>query len=227
MKKTERKKSNKLIYTLALSIAILSVSIGFLVISKQIKIQTNLTTHHNVLDYKIVFSSKSNGEQKTPIVPTIIGNGATADNAVIINSVNPLITNLNVNFTEPGQKVKYNFYVYNKGDYTGYLNRIMFDNIGKTYNSKLCITQDGRVNESILKACDKVRLYVKVGNVITNKSLYDINGKYLRPRTAHPVEVTIEYLDNNIELYQPFDVFFGDIHLHYSIYDNNHIVERT
>lgn len=222
MKKTQKdkKKSTKTLEIIALVIAILCLTIGFLAFSSHLKIQSELTAHPDELTFKIVFSSKDNKEQTDPISPQTNGGNITASEAIIFNSGNPVISNLGANFTNPGQKVTYNFYIYNAGEYTGYLNHITYETLGRSNAPKLCIAKDGSISESISKACENIKISIKVGDVTTSKSLYYINDKSLRPKTAHPVEVTIEYLEGAEKPKESFDVFFGHIQLHYSMYDH-------
>ena len=51
--------------------------------------------------------------------------------------------------------------------------------------------------------------------------MYNLNNKYLRSRTAQKVEVTIEYLDNDVFPDSDFEVIFGDIYLKYSMFPGN------
>jgi len=215
----KKSKCTKVIEIVSLIIAILSISVGFLSFSNQLKIQSELTANPDDLKFKIIFSSHYDQEKTDPIIAETSDINVTAEDAIITNSQEPVITNLSANFTEPGQKVKYNFYIYNAGEYTGYLKNIIYENIGSSNTPKLCITENGTINDSIKKACDNIRIVIKVANITTSQSLYDINNSSLRPRTAQSVEVTIEYLEGTQSPNETFDVLFGDIRLDYSLFD--------
>jgi len=217
------KDKNKTLEVVTLLIAILCISIGFLAYSNQLKIQSELTAHPDQLTFRVVFSTSHKGEETKPVEAKIEprDSGATAENAIIYNKNGPAITNLNVKFTESGQKARYAFYVYNAGEYMAYLNDIVYSNVPYTNLKKACIAKDGITDDSIKKACDNIKISIKIADITTSKSLYYIKNRHLRPRTAQPVEVTIEYLKGDSFPNKEFEVIFGNIYLNYAMFPNN------
>ena len=190
-----KRKSNKRKYNvntlllLALIFSVLCLIMGFISISGQIKIQSDVTAHPEELNFKVVFSTSNKSEKTEPVVPKIEprDSTATAESAKIINRDNPVLTNLRVNFTEPGQRARYTFYVYNAGEYTSYLNNVIYSRVAGLNKQKVCISKKGTPNESVNKACEDIEVSIKIGDLHTNKSLYGISKRNLRPRTAQKV----------------------------------------
>lgn len=218
-----KSRDDKTIEIIALIIAVICLSIGFLAFSSQLKIQSELTAHPDELTFRVVFSTSHKGEKLEPVVPKIEprSSTATASNAIIDNKNGPALTNLNVNFTHPGQRARYTFYIYNAGEYMAYLNSVVYSKVANTNFEKVCIAKDGITDESIKKACDDIKITIKTGNLTTSKSLYNIDNRYLRPRTGQMVEVTVEYLKEADVSKKEFEVIFGDIYLNYSMFPNN------
>ena len=220
--KHEKRKGNRTLEILALFFALLCLAMGFLALSSHFKVQSQTTVHPDELNFRVVFSTSNKSEKIEPVEPKVEprSSSATAEDARIINGSNPKITNLRVNFTEPDQRARYTFYIYNAGEYMAYLNNIIYSNVVNLNQQKVCIPKNSRSNESVNKACDNIEISIKIGDLHTNKSLYGLSGRYLRPRTAQMVEVTIEYKDNKNTLTDDFEVIFGDIYLQYSMFDN-------
>lgn len=226
MKKSKgltKKREDKTIEIIALLIAVLCISIGFLAFSSQLKIQSDLTAHPDDLNFRVVFSTSHKSEEIKPVEPKIEprSSSATAENAIIDNKNGPAITNLHVNFTEPGQRARYTFYIYNAGEHMAYLDSIIYSKVSGTNFEKVCIAKDGTTDESIRKTCNDIKITIKTGDLTTSKSLYYINNRYLRPRTGQKVEVTIEYLKDGYVPNNEFEVIFGNIYLNYTMFPNN------
>jgi len=115
-----------------------------------------------------------------------------------------------------GQKVSYNFYVRNAGEYMAYLNSITYHKVANFNSSKICLTNDGKTNDQIKKACESIIVTVKIADIETSKTLLNIKNRNIRPMTSQPIEVTIEYLEGGFNPKQEFQVLFGDITLYYS-----------
>ena len=95
----------------------------------------------NFSTFSVVFSNSSDTTDTSPVVPTM--SGAQATNAKINNTGNPTISRMNVVFSEPGQSVTYTFYVRNVGEYTAFLNNVIFDNSSAGDNFKVCSSIEG------------------------------------------------------------------------------------
>lgn len=218
-----KKREDKTIEIIALLIAVLCLAMGFLSYTSKITIEQNLTANPNDLTFKVVFSTSNKSEKIEPVVPKIEprSSSATAENAIIDNKNGPVITNLNVKFTYPGQRARYTFYVYNAGEYMAYLNDIIYSYVPYTNLKKVCLPKDGKMNESIKNACNDIKITTKITDITTSDSLYYINNRTLRPRTGQMVEVTIEYLKDGDVANKEFEVIFGDIYLSYAMFPGN------
>lgn len=218
----EKKKVDRTLEIIALVIAVISLTLGFLFFSSQIKIESESVVHPSNLRFDIDFSSNIYGHVK-PIEPILETKEYefSAENAIIDNTKDPIISNLKVNFTAPGQKATYKFYVYNKGEYTGYLNSIIYRRITDLKGNKVCLKTDGTINNEINNACKYIDISVKIGNLKTSKTLYEIESGPLRPRMSQVIEVVIEYSSRATQTMTPFEVNFGDIMLIYSMFPYN------
>jgi len=96
-----KKKEDRFLEITALVIAILSISIGFLAFSSQLKVKEELA-HPDELNFYVTFSSKQNSVSRTPITPKIYPSKSDieASKAVIDNYNTPIIKHLDVKFTE-------------------------------------------------------------------------------------------------------------------------------
>ena len=103
----------------------------------------------------------------------------------------------------------YKFYAYNKGEYTAYLNSIIF--IG----NKTC-TATTDVTETLLnEACNSIKMTVQVGNTSTEVTKQNITGESIDPKEAALVTVTLEYIDGGAYADGNFTVNFSDVSLYY------------
>ncbi|MBR6690639.1 MAG: hypothetical protein IKL65_04850 [Bacilli bacterium] len=204
----------------SLFVAVLCLSVSFLAFSSQLKIQSDLTANPDDLTFKVVFSTSHKKEETNPVEPKIEprSSKATATNAIIINKKDPMITNLQVNFTKPGQRARYTFYIYNAGEYMAYLNSIIYENVDGLNAKKICMDKNGKTDDTMKKVCDNIKIHVETGNIHTSESLYYIDNRYLKPRTAQKIEVTIEYLKGKDIANKEFEVIFGDIKLNFSMF---------
>ena len=186
------------------------LSIGFAAFSANLNVNTTATYTPDSSDFKVVFSKISTGIDTSDVSPIKTPTTITATNGTIDNSVTPTISNLNANFTEPGQKAVYKFYAYNAGEFEAYLNSITF--IG----NKTC-TATTDVTESLLnEACNSIKMTVQVGNTSTETTKHNITGESIDPKEAALVTVTLEYLENGDVADGNFSVSFSDVSLYYA-----------
>ena len=132
---------NKIMIIVVL-LSIMGITIGFAAFTANLTISSSATVNPNASSFKVVFSNKSNSIDTSDVTPTLTPTTLSANQGIIDNTTNPTITNLNVNFTEPGQKAVYSFYVYNAGEYTAYLNSITFKT-GTLSSHKTCTAGSG------------------------------------------------------------------------------------
>lgn len=222
----EKERKIKTISFFALMLAIFQLTVAFSAFSSVLTIKATATVKP-VNTFKVVFSSKIDAVEEKEIVPTTNSNQITAKNGKINNLSNPTITNLIANFTEPNQKVTYEFYVYNAGQFDAYLNSIVFNNNSEsnTGSYKVCTAGEGTTTALVNKACENIKITVTLGNVVTNNTTSAITGELLSAKQGKPVKVVIEYENGGARADGPFKVSFGDIILNYSSVDSEAEIE--
>jgi len=202
--------SKKIVILSALIIVVLLLGIGFAAFSSSITISSSATVKPDVNTFKVVFSNKSDSVDVSDVKPTLDPTTITASNGVIDNTTNPTLTNLRANFTSPGQKVVYNLYVYNAGEYTAYLNSITLK------GNKTCTPGNGATVSLVGQACEDIKVTVKVGSITTSTTLQGIPGETIEPRKGKEVQVIIEYINGGARADGPFSIEFNDISLFYA-----------
>lgn len=212
----------------AISIILLLVvllGIGFAIFSSRLLInpKVNVDSSHT---FNVVFSSSSTELKTDSISPTTYGS-ATAENAIIDNSITPTIENLSAIFKNPGDKVEYSFYAYDAGEFNAFLKDVKFNNADGAGVFKVCTTEDAVEQSTINDVCDsiKVTVYIPKGNssfyYISSSDNGSNGGHYgtydnLTPGTFSNIKITIEYLSNGVPINNPFTVSFGSISLYYT-----------
>lgn len=217
-------KGTKIIAVIALAVAVSGFTIGFAAFSNTLSISSSAEVSPEGSKFDVNFSTSGTEELPGTVTPTLNPtsvNNFTADNATINNDSAPTITGLHANFTEPGQKAEYNFYVHNAGEYIAYLNSVTFANIEQQTSSKKCTAKEGTTQSLVDAACEDINITVQVGENVYQASEANITGKSLELDAYSPVKVTIEYkINSNINIADgDFDVAFGDITLTYSSVD--------
>ena len=213
-----RGNKTKIITSLVL-VLVLGLSIGFAAFSNVLRITPQATITPDSADFNIDFSSSSTGVVANDITPTLTGTGFTAEAAEIDNSTNPTISNLSVNFTNPGQKAEYSFYAYNNGAYLAYLNSVNFINPeGK--DAFITCTADDDTTQYVSDACSGIKVSIKVGSLETDVTKEGIQGHSLATKTAEEVIVTIEYATGSAVADGSFTVDIGYITLVYTTLDS-------
>ena len=205
--KSEKRKQ---ILTLSiLVVAILVITIGFAAFSVTLRINSSATINPNSGTFSVKFSTTKDTLTVADVTPTNYTTGLTVTNGKIDNSGNPTISNLSIEFKNPGDYVEYVFYARNEGEYNAYLNNINF--IG----TKSCEAGEGASNELVQSACNSISLTVTVGGIdyITTTGITD---HILNKNTGEEVKVTLKYADNGARADGPFTVNFGEITMVYS-----------
>ena len=195
--------------TLAILVAaVITLSIGFAAFSNLLTINSEATVTPDQGNFKVVFSNRNNSIDENPVTVTKTPNSISATNGVIDNTSEPTLTNLSATFTEPGQKVEYNLYVYNAGAYVANLNSVTFR------GTKSCTPGSNTVNY-VNQACNSISMTVKVGNSTYSGTTQNITGHSLAKQGYEAVKVTIEYASNGVRADGPFSVNFPDVSLYY------------
>lgn len=223
----ERDRSSKVIAIVALLVAVVGVSVGFVALGRDLTItsEANVSPENNL----IVLFSSDDAEQKTePVVGKVIDStitegetsAATAENASISGTT---ISNLEANFTKPGQTVTYEFYAHNAGSFAAYLTDIMFEDAA-TEKKKVCTPATGTTAEYANNACEDIKIEVSVGEGSSleeaTTTVPGIAGHELGMNSFEKVVVTISYPTGSDVADGDFSVKFGDITLRYSSIDS-------
>ena len=167
-----KNRSSKVMAIVALIIAVIGLGMGFAAFSNVWTISSSATVTPDSSTFKVVFSSIINGVDTSEIVPTKTPTTLVASNGIIDNTSTPTITNLKADFTAPGQKAVYDFYVYNAGEYTAYLNSIRFN------GAKKC-TAGKDANDSLVQAaCNGIKVTVNVGGVTATDTMLGITAQH-------------------------------------------------
>ena len=214
----------QVIAIVALVIGVCALTVGFAAFTQNLTISSaaEVSPGSSVLD--VVFSTTNSSVSPGTITPTVTGTDATGGSATLDNTT---ITGLKANFTEPGQKVTYEFNVYNNSEFSAYLRGVTFDNVSGQSVEKYCAPKAGSSNPATTgytDACNGITLKLYVGNSyslvngattdVADATIGDTNG--LATKTGYPVKVEIEYATGSATADGDFTVSFGDIKLSYS-----------
>ena len=197
----------------ALIIAIVGLSIGFAAFANTLTISSSVSVNPDPTSMNVVFSSSSSSAQTDPITPTKNINDVTnftATNATITGADFRTLNNVSAAFTEPGQSVTYNLYVYNTGSYKAYLNEL-------SMGEKVCSIVENQehpeqeATESLKNAaCNGISISVSIDNV-TLTSSGSLNNMELNVDSSKPVQIVISYASGSAYVDGPISVSFGNI----------------
>ena len=201
---------------LALALVALGLSIGFAAFSNTLRISTKANVKPDEGTFNVDFLNENGYEDV--IVPEVLG-GASATDAVISNVGDPTVEEINATFTAPGQKVVYEFFVSNSGEYDAYLNAITFANVPNSSMNKVCTGEFGTTQGLLDAACDDITIEVSVDNVVANSTVANIDDALLETATRKKVIVTLEYAAGGDRADGDFSVAFGDVSLLFSTVD--------
>lgn len=201
--------------------AVMLLTIGFASYSTSLMIKSKLSVNPDTSNFSVVFSSSSTELKTDPVVPTVIpvdetNTLVTATSGTIDNSSVPTLSNLSLEFSEPGDKVEYVLYARNTGSSIAYLTGIVFNNVNGKSTYKSCEAIEGTSQSSVDNVCDDIVLTVKVGSETVTNSKLNITDHQLGKNSSEMVTITIEYLSSGDLPDGDFIVKFGDISLTYS-----------
>lgn len=222
----EKNRSSKIVTLVVLVVAVLALSIGFAAFTQSLDISSNAYVNPSDTVLDVIFTS-SNPVADPPVytVEGVASTGASSLSAVINNGgSNPVISNLGATFTDKGQSVTYNFYVYNNSAYVAYLRSVIFNNaLGGTSNI-VCTsgtdTTESTVNSPSGAACDDISVKISVAGDEYTTSNNSISLKSLDVSSYQSVSVTISYDGIHNLPDGDFSVSIGDITLGYSSIDS-------
>ena len=221
MKNRSRKKL--IIFMLMSSIA--SLSIGFAAFSTTLNISSSASVNPNSDNFKVKFSTNQNSLVVGAVTPSSNSNGLTVLNGSINNTTNPTLTNLSVTFTKPGQSVAYRVYAINVGEYTAYLNNVIFS------GEKTCTPGEGASTSLVQSACNSIKIDVSVENSLFEEDTPSgyIFSNPLEPGASEEIIISFQYESNGAYVDGPFSIKFPDITLIYSTVadtDMSHILNK-
>ncbi len=210
----EKDRQTKIIAIVALFIGVATLTLGFATFSAKLIIQTKAEVTPNADSFKVLLSKEQNSVIEGKVNPSGIGDAAT-----INNTGTPTISGLKAKFVNPGEKVVYDFFAVNTSKLDAFLSKIDYENVpGKTVN-KVCTASEGTTASYVERACNNIRVTVKVGEDDKACQTSTYNGHRLVSKTGEKVVVTIEYDPDGAITDGPFSVEFGDITLNYSTTD--------
>ncbi len=212
----EKNRQTKIFVVAVLFICISVLTLGFASFSSKLVIQPKATISPDASLFKVVLSNEETKEVVGEVTPTGTAEKATISN----NNGESKISNLKALFTNPGEKVVYEFYATNIGDYDAYLNKIEYLSVASSTKNKVCTAISDTTPSYVESACEKIRITVKVGGDDTACQTSTYNVHNLEKKHGEKVIVTIEYDSSGVRADGPFKVEFGDILLHYSTTDS-------
>ena len=189
------KRQSKVMSIVALAVCVVGLTIGFAAFSNTLTIKSGATVTPNASDFQVGFSLSANSLTTGTIKPTVSGTaGATASDVVINNTMsNGKITlgPLSAAFTQQNQTVVYEFYVYNSGKYTAYLNGATFDSDEYDFMSPDCKTDSGNANVLLADACAAI-------GTSSSVEIEDASGtNSISLKTSWPLGRIISEMPNN------------------------------
>ncbi len=227
MYKNKNKNQRKLII-LFLLVAISGISIGLATFSQSLTIRSSTNVKPNPENLKISISNRLSETQSIHIDPVFdiesVPEGdpipalPTAVPAVISGNT---ISNINANFTEPGQIVTFNFYVNNVGKYKVYANNFRFlsDHPNNAYTTGAkCTAKEGATDALVQEACKCIN--AGVVQEITDDNYMDTLGftkMELEPgQSSKKVSIIVVYSSSCERADGPFDVEIADYQVEFS-----------
>ena len=216
-------RNSKVIAIIALVVGVVALSVGFAAYSSQLVIKSSADVKPNKADFNVDFSKSSTSVVAGEVTGEPTGT-ATAGPATIDNSQDDsTIKNLSATFTEPGQKVTYNFYAYNAGKYAAFLNNVIFANAQDANGNdlgkfKVCTPGTGTDADKVAAACENISVKVTVGTDEFTGSTNVTSTHELAISNSDTVKVEIEYT-GTARADGDFSVAFGDITLAYESVD--------
>ena len=214
----ERDRNSKILAIIALTVAVIGLSLGFAAFSQTLTIHSSAEVKPDQTAFNVKFSSSEESLATEEITGVPGGEaGATADPATISGTE---ISGLKAKFTKPGQDVTYTFYVRNEGEYDAYLKSITYQNasgVGTSINCKPGSDTDAGL---VATACEGMKVTVTVNSTeTTTQSNSSISEHKLAKGEGEEVKVKIEYTAGSGVADGDFTVEIGDIELLYKSQD--------
>ena len=211
-----KSKRRKMLTIITLIVGTFVVALGYATLSDSLAISTSATVNPDTSLFSVVFSSDANSVIENPIVPTLNKTAPlfTATSGTIDNTNAPIIENMHVTFTEPGQSVTYKAYAHNTGKYLAYLKSIVFS------GEKNCTPKNGTSPNLVASACNGITFSVKVGKeAATSTSVSAITNHLLFENLKDEITIVITYETGSQIADGDFDVTLPSVSLNYDSAD--------
>ena len=211
-----KSKRRKMLTIITLIVGTFVVALGYATLSDSLAISTSATVNPDTSLFSVVFSSDANSVIENPIVPTLNKTAPlfTATSGTIDNTNTPIIENMHVTFTEPGQSVTYKAYAHNTGKYLAYLKSITFS------GTKTCTPKSGTSPNLVASACNGITFSVKVGKeAATSTSVSAITNHLLYENLKDEITIVITYETGSQIADGDFDVTLPSVSLNYDSAD--------
>ena len=215
-KDMDKDRRRRILTIVTLILGTIVVALGYATLSDSLAISTSATVNPDTSLFSVVFSSDANSVIENPIVPTLNKTAPlfTATSGTINNTNTPIIENMHVTFTEPGQSVTYKAYAHNTGKYLAYLKSITFS------GTKTCTPKSGTSPNLVASACNGITFSVKVGKeAATSTSVSSITNHLLYENYIDEITVVITYETGSQIADGDFDVTLPNVSLSYDSAD--------
>jgi hypothetical protein len=205
-----------------LIVGVMALTIGFAAFTTTLTIESaaDVTPASTTLD--VVFSSSSSSVATN--APTVTPSGATGATGGTATLTGTRVSGIVAHFTQPGQTVTYDWYVYNNSAYTAYLNEIKFNTVSGSNPAsfKVCQAKTGSSNQAtndIETACNGITLTLTVHGISTTASKSTSDMAAYNPlktldtssNKSTAISVAIEYASGSAVPDGDIEVAFGDI----------------
>lgn len=209
------KKVDKKIIIIILLIGVVGLSIGLAAFSSTLNIKSETTVSPDESSLNVGLSTSTTSIKGGTVIPTSDNESllSSATNAVISED-GKSISNISVAFTEPGQIITYNFYIYNSGKLDAYfrrMNALRSENGGHTIR---CTAGEGTTDALVQETCKSINIRFTSDELKTDHTMGDntasINYLYekkiISPNLYSDFSISIQYLDTDIRADGPFSV---------------------
>ena len=225
----------KVLSIVALVLALLGMSLGFAAFSSTLNISSSATVSPNSEDFSIEFIGMDSKGEYT-LSNSIIGiseNGALGSTATIKNGNPASVSDINVLFTEPGQRVMYYYKNLNIGFYNAYLKSWIFNLLSGMTDVIECVPAEnsGVSPELLSNVCEdidvKVEVYSSNGTKLVGgymRYYFDLIGTSLvsfgdrlklGPNDYYITVISIEYASDGARADGDFEVKISNIGVEY------------
>jgi len=222
----EKDRSSKVVAVVALLVAVVSLSVGFATLTRNLNITIEDADVNPTGDsFKVEFSNAEGSLSAGAVAAVASGVAGASGEAATITNISetnntPKLTGLEAHFTAPGQTVTYTVYAHNTGEFLAYLKSIAIGNAAGASVPVKCEEGEGTTASYVQQACAGIKLGVQVGDEAkTYQSSNTYSDHELAVGEAEPVVITLEYEAGADEADGDFTVKFGDVTLGYSSVD--------